>query len=121
MKVPLIIATFLLSCSVQQASKKVTQTIPTIPGCIEKKINAVKEDPSLTPPVQVDQYTYDGRTVFLVTNGCCDQFNEVYDEQCNYICAPSGGLTGKGDRKCPDFNDKAVLVKTVWKNNNTKK
>jgi hypothetical protein len=79
--------------------------------------------PALTPsnnsPVgtrrRSDEYRYNGKRVFLFSSDCCDQFNQVVDEQCNYICAPSGGITGKGDRKCTDFADKAELVKVVWK------
>jgi len=31
------------------------------------------------------------------------------------LCAPSGGITGKGDGKCPDFNEKAGEGKLIWK------
>ena len=46
---------------------------------------------------------------------CCDQYNNLYDSDCNLICAPSGGYTGKGDQKCLDFFDKAKHVKLIWK------
>ena len=86
-----------------------------IPDCIQQKINTVKGQPKANPPIEVQQYAYNGKTVYLVTSGCCDQYNVVFDEKCQYICAPSGGLTGKGDRKCPDFIEKATFVRTIWK------
>ena len=45
---------------------------------------------------------------------CCDFFNEVYDDKCNYLGAPDGGFTGKGDGKIPDFFEEAKSEKLVW-------
>jgi len=88
---------------------------PVIPSCIQDKIELIKKQPRWNPPASVEEYKYDGRRVFLFSSNCCDQFNEAFDESCNYICAPTGGLTGKGDRKCEDFKTNAQLVKLVWK------
>jgi hypothetical protein len=82
----------------------------SIPGCIEKMTQG---DPSATP-LRIDEYEYQGKRVFYVTEDCCDKFNTVYDESCNPLCAPSGGLTGMGDGKCPDFDSKAKLIKKIW-------
>jgi hypothetical protein len=38
----------------------------------------------------------------------------VSDQDCNYICAPYGGITGKGDGNCADFSD-AKYLRLVWK------
>ena len=54
-------------------------------------------------PQRVVEYTYKGKTVYYVVMPCCDFFNEVYDDKCNYLGAPDGGFTGKGDGKLPDF------------------
>ena len=55
------------------------------------------------------------KKVYYFSSNCCDQYNMVYDEKCNPVCAPSGGITGKGDMKCADFNEKAEKVRLVWK------
>ena len=86
-----------------------------IPSCIQDKIEAIKKQSRWNPPATVEEYNYNGRRVFLFSSNCCDQLNEAFDENCNYICAPSGGLTGKGDRKCDDFEAGAKFVKIVWK------
>lgn len=86
-----------------------------IPTCIQQKINSIKAQPKWNPPAEVWEYTYAGKTVYLFSSDCCDQYNTVYDANCNYVCAPSGGLTGKGDGKCEDFNANARQVKLVWK------
>lgn len=86
----------------------------SIPRCIQKLIvSGNKEVPET--PIEVDEYLYNGKNVYLVTAPCCDQFNVVYDDSCRAICAPSGGFTGRGDGKCPDFEKNAMLVRLIWK------
>ena len=86
-----------------------------IPSCIQQKIDQIKVATKWNPPAEVNEYIYQGKQVFLFSADCCDQFNELFDSNCKYICAPSGGITGKGDMKCTDFFDKAQFVKLVWK------
>lgn len=83
--------------------------------CIQQKIAAIKAQPKWNPPAQVDEYLYNGKRVYLFSSDCCDQYNQLYDASCNYICAPSGGITGKGDGKCSDFKTAAQFIRTVWK------
>jgi hypothetical protein len=61
------------------------------------------------------EYSYNNKTVYLfTTKKCCDFLDRLYDENCNYLCAPSGGISGKGDNRCPDFMQNAQRVKLVW-------
>lgn len=87
----------------------------SVPACVRKLIDDGKKDLPPTPPLQVDEYVYNGKKVFLFTADCCDQFNVVYDEDCKRLCAASGGITGRGDGNCVDFEKKATYVKVVWK------
>jgi hypothetical protein len=87
----------------------------SIPVCVQRKIDSVKMQPKWNPPAEVNEYTYKGQRVFLFTANCCDQFYMLYDGSCNYICAPSGGFSGKGDGKCADFAEKAKHIKLTWK------
>jgi hypothetical protein len=86
-----------------------------IPDCIQHKIDGIKKEPGWNPAAEVYEYEYRGKRVFYFSSDCCDKFNEVYDENCNYLCAPSGGFTGKGDKKCEDFNATAKKIKLIWK------
>lgn len=86
-----------------------------IPACIQQKIDQIKKEPKWNPPAEVHEYIYNGKRVFYFSSKCCDQYNVVYDENCNYVCAPSGGYTGKGDMKCEDFKENAKEVRLVWK------
>ncbi len=91
-----------------------------IPTCLQQQIDSIKKLPMWNPPATVEQYEYNGKTVFLMSANCCDFFATAIDENCNYVCAPSGGFTGRGDGKCTDFNDKAKLIKLVWKDERAK-
>jgi len=86
-----------------------------VPVCIQQKIDQIKKEPKWNPPAEVHEYIYNDRRVFYFSSNCCDQYNMVYDENCNVVCAPSGGITGKGDGKCSDFNNNAKEVKLIWK------
>ena len=112
MKSYLFTLTILLTIVAQKCSK---QNLTKVPTCVQQKIDAIKKQPKWNPPAEVREYEYNGRRVFLFSSDCCDQYNTVVDVNCNYVCAPSGGLTGKGDRKCADFSEKAKEIRLVWK------
>ncbi|RYG46277.1 MAG: hypothetical protein EOO01_16435 [Chitinophagaceae bacterium] len=86
-----------------------------IPACVKSRIEELKKEPRQNPAAEVNEYTFNGKRVFLFNSPCCDQFNYLYDTDCDTICAPSGGYTGKGDQKCLDFTETATHVKLVWK------
>jgi hypothetical protein len=96
-------------------SEKCNKSKGSIPVCIQQKIDAIKKEPRWNPPAEVNEYEYMGRKVYLFSSPCCDQYNRLYDSDCQVICAPSGGYTGKGDQKCADFAEKAKHVRLVWK------
>ncbi|MEI9946958.1 MAG: hypothetical protein WDN26_22400 [Chitinophagaceae bacterium] len=105
----------LLVLAIPLLSEQCTKSKNGIPDCIQQKINEIKAEPKWNPPAQVDEYIYNKKHVYLFSSNCCDQFNIAYDENCNAICAPSGGIAGQGDRKCADFNKEAKYVRLVWK------
>ena len=88
----------------------------TIPLCVQQLIDRAKQEDPPNPPIRVDEYRYGGKTVYLFTAGCCDFFNMLYDTACHPLCAPSGGITGRGDGKCTGFSGSATFVKNIWKN-----
>lgn len=99
---------FLWSCS----SAKVATL--GVPACILQKIDTLKAQPKSNPPAKVEEYVYNGKTVYLFNSPCCDQYHLLYSDACEVVCAPSGGITGGGDGRCKDFSDKAVFIRTVW-------
>jgi len=80
-----------------------------VPVCVR---DLIQKDPQ---PKEVWRYTYKNQVVFLVVPDCCDQYISVYSSQCDLICSPSGGFSGKGDGKCPDFYQEAKEGLLLWK------
>ena len=89
--------------------------IPDIPKCIKLKIRKITREEVINPVAEVWEWKVDGGTYYYFAYGCCDNFNYLYDKECNRICAPDGGLTGKGDGKCPVFKSE-VKKKLIWQN-----
>ncbi len=83
--------------------------------CIETKIEEFQAAPVANPPIEIYQYSYNGKLVYLVSAPCCDMYTTLYDENCNIICYPSGGITGEGDRRCNDFSETRSAEKLIWK------
>ena len=86
-----------------------------LPPCIADKIEAIQQQPKYNPSATVYRYLYAGSYVYLFSSNCCDQYNYLYDRDCNIICAPSGGITGKGDSRCSNFKQMATDETLVWK------
>ncbi|WP_026879775.1 DUF6970 domain-containing protein [Hymenobacter norwichensis] len=109
---------FLLTCWVMlglvQCQKDADVGPKQCSGLIQAKIEELQRKPKQNPAARIYEYQYDGRTVYTISADCCDQFNTLYDECLNPICAPSGGITGRGDGKCPDFAAKATNERLVW-------
>jgi hypothetical protein len=84
-----------------------------VPNCVEKKNKKIKNEEVRNPPAKVWEWKVDGATYYYITSDCCDQFNYLYDDNCNEFCAPDSGFTGGGDGNCPQFNGE--IEKTlVW-------
>ena len=86
-----------------------------IPPCIQEKIDAIQQQPKYNPPATVYRYWYNNKYVYLFSSDCCDQYNYLFDKDCNLICAPSGGITGRGDGKCTNFKQMASDEILIWK------
>ena len=96
----------LLSCDNEEGGTEV-------PSCIERKIDEIKSETVWNPPAQVWKWENDENTYYYITSECCDQWNYLYDEQCNVVCAPDGGITGMGDGNCPEFSE-PIDKSLIW-------
>jgi len=76
---------------------------PDTSSCVEKKIRKIKRAEVTNPPAAVWKWEVDTKTYYYFTSNCCDQFNYLFDSNCNEVCAPDGGFTGDGDGNCPEF------------------
>ena len=98
------------------ASRCEKEDIP-IPACVQQKIDSIKQTPKSDPPAQVHSWVYRGIKVYLFSATEPDQKVVVVDENCRYICAPSGGAAGYGDSTCADFYQEAQHLSLIWQDN----
>lgn len=85
-----------------------------VPNCIENKIKSIQNNPVSNPPKEVWLWEYNGVKYYYFTAACCDQFSELYDADCNLLCAPDGGFTGAGDGNCVPGIQSATKT-LIWK------
>ncbi|REE83065.1 hypothetical protein BX611_0345 [Lutibacter oceani] len=87
-----------------------------VPSCIKNKIEIIKNNEISNPPTQIWKWETDDETYYYITSDCCDQYNYLYANNCEIICAPDGGFTGNGDGNCPIFSNE--IIKTlIWEDN----
>ena len=84
------------------------------PAWLKARIAAVLAERKRNPITRILLYQYEGKTVYYQSAPCCDQFSQVFDTKGRLICQPDGGITGKGDGKCPDFEKNKSNEKLVW-------
>jgi len=84
------------------------------PGWINALIEKFQSEPVGNPPQSIWRFEYNGETVYYVPAQCCDQFSSLYNSDGKYICAPDGGISGGGDRRCPDFFKNSRNKTLIW-------
>jgi hypothetical protein len=89
------------------------------PAWVDQMIKKFEKDPVANPPLSVWKYEYSGQVVYFVPAHCCDITSVVYDAEGNMVCAPDGGITGKGDGKCSDFFDQRSNEQLIWQDGRT--
>ena len=66
-------------------------------NCIDDKITELKSAPIQNPRAEIWKWEDNGIIYYYITSDCCDQYNYLYNENCEIVCAPDGGITGNGD------------------------
>jgi hypothetical protein len=113
MKFPFLIVAILLFFSCKKNTPPGYVAIcPVL--CMQAKVDSALTQPKGTVLYKIDAYEYNGATVYLYYNGCCDAYNDLKDGNCYYLFSPSGGLAGGGDRTHPNFFKEAKFIETVW-------
>ena len=85
------------------------------PAWVRQMIRDFEAAPVGNPPQSIWKYRYNGMTYYYVPPQCCDQYSDLYNFFGDIVCHPDGGITGRGDGKCPeDFRDKAKMKELVW-------
>ena len=115
-KLALFSTIIFMSCAVH----KKLQGAKELPSCFETKIKTMSANLREGVPQSITRYRYKGQPVYYMLSSCCDNYNIVFDSDCNILGFPDGGYTGRGDGKMPDFHKEAVKDKIVWESNQVK-
>ena len=91
-----------------------SSTEGTTPLWVWKLVAEFQLQPVGNPPQSIWQYEFEGKTVYYIPAQCCDMFSSLYDAEGTLICAPDGGIDGKGDRRCPNFLSERTNERLVW-------
>ncbi|AKD05558.1 hypothetical protein PKOR_06270 [Pontibacter korlensis] len=99
------------ACKSGSAPSAIEQESPT---WLTKLIGELKLETPANPPAKIYRYTYGGQEVYYLTGRCCDVPSQLFDAKGNLLCEPDGGITGKGDGRCPDFFEQRKNETIVW-------
>ena len=108
---PAALAVLLAAC----ATSPPVVAEPARPAFVNRLIAGFEAEPVANPPAEVWEYAYRGQTVYFVPARCCDIPSQVYAADGTPLCQPDGGLTGRGDGKCPDFAAARTAGRLVWR------
>ena len=92
------------------------------PTWLADSIQRIRTEPVRNPPAVVSRYEFrDEIITYGITPGCCDFYNVLLDTSGNAICAPSGGITGRGDGRCPAaLLEEPRRVTIVWRDDRSR-
>lgn len=81
---------------------------------ILKQIVSAESSSDTDSPQEIRRQLIDGEVYFYVPPRCCDIFGALYSASGEFVCNPDGGITGKGDGKCPELAGKLKEGELVW-------
>ena len=91
-------------------SRSVRHDDGTIPPCIQDMLQDIVAEPAWNPSAKLYRYpSLDEGSVhfyYYFPTRCCDIMSELYDDECQLLCHPSGGIGGFGWGTCPDDFDR---------------
>jgi len=103
------------SSTTNPASARIAESDTTArPLWLKARIDEVLAERKRNPITRILRYNYGGQTVYYISAPCCDQYSQVYDTRGKLVCQPDGGITGKGDGQCRDFEKTKTNEKLVW-------
>jgi hypothetical protein len=84
------------------------------PQWLQQHIQGILTKRKRNPAIRIVRYQYSGETVYYESAPCCDQQSTVYDLEGKVLCHPEGGITGKGDGQCANFDKRKTNEMLVW-------
>jgi hypothetical protein len=85
------------------------------PAWLKKVIASLVAQPVANPPAKIVRYEHEGQRFYYVPPRCCDVPSVLYDSGGTVVCRPDGGITGKGDGRCPSALESLTEGKVIWR------
>ena len=107
----------LVACQ-QNGAKSKTQTVTihqdNAPAWLMQKVAEFQAAEPANPPVKIYRYQYQNQQVYYITGRSGDIPSELYTTDGKQLCQPDGGITGRGDGRCPDFVETRTAETLIW-------
>jgi hypothetical protein len=84
------------------------------PAWLQTRIQSILATRKRNPIIRVTRYLYNGESVYYESAPCCNQQSTLYDVEGKVLCHPEGGITGRGDGKCSNFQKRRTNEQLVW-------
>ena len=84
------------------------------PLWLRQRIQGILAVRKRNPAIRIVRYQYQGQAVYYESAPCCDQNSTLYDAKGKVLCHPEGGMTGKGDDQCANFDKRKTSELLVW-------
>lgn len=85
------------------------------PAWLRQRVAEHLRQPVSNPPREIWAGVHAGHSVYYEPPVCCDRPSTLYSAQGQRLCQPGGGLTGRGDGRCPDADLAALQQRLVWR------
>jgi hypothetical protein len=108
------LAPVLLFAAILLGSSACSANPPARAPWIDALIARFEAEPVANPPHRIVSFRYRDQTVYYVPPSCCDQPSTLYDQNGEVMCAPDGGMTGRGDGRCADFSHARSNEALIW-------
>jgi len=109
------VAALAVGCSAPSEFRELPDDyIPPPDHGVQARIAAFEAAAPERRPAGIQRVLYHGKPAYLVASPCCDHFNYIYDAQGLRLCAPSGGIAGKGDGKCTGAITTESAARASW-------
>ena len=110
----LVLATLVIGAAACSSSSSPSEPAAA-PPWLQALIAQIEAEPVTNPPSAIFRYRYAGDTVYFRPGRCCDLPSDLYNETGELICHPDGGITGRGDGRCPDFFSARSSEQLIWR------
>lgn len=84
------------------------------PEWVRDLVARLQSEPVANPPAFLIRFDHAGKSYYYLPPRCCDIPSTLFDSEGNVMCVPDGGITGRGDGRCPDFVREPKNGVKIW-------